>query len=177
MKKLSKATYGFIFAIVALVILLGISLYLGLSGWFFSNINHISSDMQIGETVNVDLTQTGAQAVSFTFPGSLLPGQKLEQNINITNSAPTDLFVRAKAIIFDYDEGEIDIELGISEHWSKNLDYYYFDEALLKSNKISLASYLQLLPDKYYDSSKYYVLTIIVEAVDVKFDRENIWGY
>ena len=113
MSKVSKSTYGFIFAIVLLVILLGISLYLGISGWFFSNTTTLQSDLELGKTVNISVAQTGAQAVSFTFPGSYLPGQKLSQYINITNNADNDLFIRAKAVVFRYEQGEASWQVGI----------------------------------------------------------------
>ncbi len=177
MKKLSKATYGFIFAIVALVILLAVSLYLGLSGWFFANVTSLESDLKLGQTVNISLTGNEARVVSFTFPGSLLPGQKIDQFINITNNAEDNLHVRAKAVVFDYSNGDVDIEVGISDHWTENEGYYYFDEPLLKANKISLGSYVKLSPDKYFDSTKSYVITIVVEALAEGLDRNVIWGF
>ncbi len=177
MKKLSKSTYGFIFAIIALVILLGVTLYLGISGWFYANVTKLESDVTLGQTLNLNITETGAKVASFTFPGSFLPGQKLDQNINITNSSENDMFVRAKAVIFDCSDQDMNLELGISEHWTENGDYFYFDQPLLKSNKISLASYVRLRPDKYYNSTKTYVFTIVVEAIDSNLSRSEVWGY
>lgn len=177
MKKLSKRDYGFIFAIVVLVILLGVSLYLGISGWFYSNISPVKSDMQLGKTVNVSLQETGAQALSFTFPGNYLPGQKLPQYINISNNSGKDLHVRAKAVVFSYEDGEKQIEVGISEHWTQNNEYYYFDQPLLQANKVALGTYVRLSEDEYYNSEKSYVLTIVVEALDASLDRQQIWGF
>lgn len=177
MRKLSKLTYGFIFAIVALTILLGVSLYLGLSGWFFGNTTKLESDLQLGQTVNISLSGSEAKAVSFTFPGSYLPGQQLEQFVNISNISDKDLHVRAKAVIFDRSEGQMLAEVGVSSHWTENGGYYYFDEPLLKSNKIALGSYVKLGEDKYFNSKKSYIITFIVEALDKELDREEIWGY
>ena len=176
MKQLSKSTYGFIFAIVALVILLAISLYLGLSGWFYANVTSLESDISLGQTVNLDITKNGAQAVSFSFPGSLLPGQKLPQNINITNSSGKDMFVRAKAVVFNYSQGEVKMEVGVSEHWTQDGEYYYFDEIVPSSNKIALGSHIKLLPDQEYSSTKTYILTIVVEALDSSLNKEQIWA-
>ena len=174
---MKKSTYGFIFAIVALVILLGVTLYLGLSGWFYANVTEFESDIKLGETVSLMLDGTQSKALSFTFPGSYLPGQKIAQNINITNGGSSDLYVRAKAIVFDYEKGECELEIGTSEHWTKEGEYYYFDEKLLLSNKISLASYIKLNPEGKYSSIKQYVVTIVVEGLDSKFDRAEVWGY
>lgn len=177
MRKISKSTYGFIFAIVVLVILLGISLYLGISGWFFSNVTSLQSDLELGQTVNISMQKTESKAVSFTFPGSYLPGQKLPQYINITNNSDTDLYIRAKAVVFSHEQSETNLEVGISDHWTQENEYYYFDEPLLQSNKIAFATYIKLLDDEYYNSNKSYVVTIIVEALDVSLDKTEIWGY
>ena len=177
MRKLKKSTYGFIFAIVVLVIALAVSLYLGLSGWFYSNTSKMSSDMQLGTTANLTLNGNESQVVSFTISGAYLPGHDLKQYINVTNESNKPLFVRAKATIFCYDAGECKVELGISEHWTENGDYYYFDEAVPVSNKISVASYVKLMDDQYFDSQKNYVLTVVVEGLDAELDRTQIWGF
>ena len=177
MRKLKKSTYGFIFAIVVLVIALGISLYLGLSGWFYSNTSSLKSDMQLGSNVNLSLKGTETQAVSFTLSGAYLSGQKLKQFINLTNEFDAPIYVRAKALIFSYDLNDCKIELGVSDLWTENGDYYYFDEPLESQNKISVASYVKLLNDEFYDSHKSYILTIIVEGLDANLDRQQIWGF
>lgn len=177
MSKLQKSTYGFIFAIVVLVVALGVSLYLGLSGWFYSNTSKLSSDMELGTTANLSLKGNETQAVSFTISGAYLPGHNLKQYINVTNDAEKPLFIRAKASIFCYDAGECKVELGISEHWTENGNYYYFDEPIPVSNKISVANYVRLLDDQYLDSQKTYVLTVVVEGLDAELDRSQIWGF
>ncbi len=175
MKKLSKSTYGFIFAIVLLCILLAISLYLGISGWFFTNSAKIESDVSLGENLNFSVSDNGAETIGLTFVGSYLPKQKLSQNISITNISDKDLYVRAKAVVM-LEGGETDMSLGTTEHWQQEGEYYYFDEKLPSSNKIALASYLGL-PDKYFNSTKRYVLTIVVESLDASLDIKQIWGY
>ena len=177
MSKLSKTTYGFIFAIAFLVVALCVSLYLGISGWFFNYKTKLESDLKLGQSINLSLSGNETKTVSFTFPGSILPGQKLEQFINITNISEKDLFVRAKAIVYTYSNNEQKVEIGINEHWTESGDYYYFDESLLASNKISLCSYIKLIPSDYYNSSKTYVLTIIVEGLDSSLQRSEIWGF
>ena len=177
MSKLKKSTYGFIFAIITLLIALGIVLYLGLSGWFYSNTGKLTSDIQLGDTINMTLNGNETEAVSFTLAGSYLPNQNLKQYINVTNESETPLYIRAKAFIYDKNRGDCKVELGISEHWTESDEYYYFDEPLENSGKVSVASYVKLLTDQFYDSQKSYVLTIIVEGLDAKLDRQEIWGY
>lgn len=177
MRKLKKSTYGFIFAIIVLVIALGITLYLGLSGWFYSNVTKLESDMQLGQTVNLSLAGNETEAVSFTVSGAYLPGHNLQQYVNVTNESDKPLYVRAKAFIFSYSLGDTKVELGISEHWTENGEYYYFDEPVEVSNKIAVSSYVKLLEDEFYDSQKSYVLTIVVEGLDASLNRAEIWGY
>lgn len=177
MRKLNKSTYGFIFAIVILIIALAVSLYLGLSGWFYSNTTSLKSDMQLGSNVNLSLRGTETQCVSFTLNGAYLPGQELKQYINLTNESTTPIYVRAKALIFSYDLNDCGVKLGVSDLWTENEDYYYFDEQLESQNKISVASYVKLLNGESYDSHKSYVLTIIVEGLDASLDRQQIWGF
>ncbi len=177
MRKLKKSTYGFIFAIVALIIALAVSLYLGLTGWFYSNTSSLQSDMQLGSNVDLSLKGTETQSVSFTLNGSYLPGQELKQYINLTNEFESPIYVRAKALIFSYDLNDPKVELGVNDLWTESGDYYYFTEALESQNKISVASYVKLLNDEFYDSHKSYVLTIIVEGLDASLDRQQIWGF
>lgn len=177
MRKLKKSTYGFIFAIAVLVIALGVTLYLGLSGWFYSNTTSLVSDMQLGSTVNLSLTGNETEAVSFTLSGAYLPGHELKQFVNVTNESDRPLHLRAKAFIFSYSLGDCKVELGVSEHWTENGEYYYFDEPLESQNKISVASFVKLLGEEFYDSQKSYVLTIVVEGLDAELDRAQIWGY
>lgn len=177
MRKLSKTTYGFIFTIVLLTLALAVVLYLAISGWFYTNTTKLESDMLIGNTVNIDIKPNEAQVVSFTIPGAYLPGQKLDQFINISNISDKDLYVRAKITVFDYGSGEGKMQAGVSEHWTEHDGEYVFDEKLLASNKIAFASFVKLLEDKYYDSTKSYVISVVVESLDSDLDRMAIWGY
>lgn len=177
MRKLSKTSYGFIFTIVLLLITLGTVLYLALSGWFYSNTSNLDSDIVLGQTVNIDIKENEAQTVAFSFPGAYLPGQKIDQFINITNASDKNLYVRAKITLFDYSSGEAKLQAGVNEHWTENDGQYYFDDVLLASNKVSFASYVKLLENKYYDSTKNYIVSVVVESLDSSLDKTAIWGY
>lgn len=177
MRKLSKTTYGFIFTIILLIISLGIVLYLAISGWFYTNMTKLESDMKIGQTVNIDIDENEAQVVSFTIPGAYLPGQKIDQFINISNVSDKDLFIRAKIVIFDFDKGEEKMQVGTTDHWTEYDGRYFYNEKLLSANKIAFASYVKLLDTKYFDSTKSYVVSIVVESLDANLDRTAIWGY
>lgn len=177
MRKLSKTTYGFIFTIVLLVLALGVILYLAISGWFYTNTTKLESDMEIGQTVNIDIKENEAKVVSFSIPGAYLPGQKIDQFINVTNISNKDLYLRAKIVLFDFETGEEKMEAGITEHWTERDGEYVFDEKLLKSNKVAFASYVKLLDEKYFDSTKSNIISIVVESLDSSLNRVQIWGY
>lgn len=177
MRKLSKTTYGFIFTIVLLVLALGIVLYLAISGWFYTNTTKLESDMKIGQTVNIDIRENEAQVVSFTISGAHLPGQKIDQFVNITNISSKDLYLRAKIVLFDFETGEGKMQAGITEHWTEHDKEYVLDEKLLSSNKVSFASYVKLMDEKYFDSTKSYIVSIVVESLDGALDKTEIWGY
>lgn len=177
MRKLSKTAYGFIFTIVLLTLALGVVLYLAISGWFYTNTTKLESDMKIGQTVNIDMKENDAQVVSFTVSGAYLPGQKIDQYINITNISDKDLYLRAKIVLFDFETGEGKMQAGITEHWTEHDGQYVFDEKLQKSNKVAFASYVKLLEDKYFDSTKSYIISIVVESLDGELDKMQIWGY
>lgn len=177
MRKLSKTTYGFIFTIVLLVLALGIVLYLAISGWFYTNTTKIESNMDIGQTVNIDIRENDVQVASFTIPGAYLPGQKIDQFINITNMSDKDLYLRAKIVLFDFESCEEKMQAGITEHWTEHDKVYFLDEKLLSSNKVAFALFVKLMDEKYFDSTKSYIVSIVVESLDGALDRTEIWGY
>ena len=100
-----KKSYPYIFTIIILVVLLGISLYLGFSGYLFSvAMNNISSDLTLGETVEVEISPNEASVLSFTLDGSYLPNEKISQVVQIRASdVDKEMRVRVKAEIFARD--------------------------------------------------------------------------
>ena len=85
--------------------------------------------------------------------------------------------MRAKFTLFDHSSGEAKLQAGVSEHWTENDGKYYFDDVLLASNKVSFASYVKLLENRYYDSTKNYIVSVVVESLDSSLDKTAIWGY
>ena len=99
--KFSKDNFGWIFACAILLILLALSIYLGLSGWYFENDRNFTTDMQLGKTVQIGVEQNSANAVSFNLDGSFLAGERLPQIVSVKNTDDqTDLFLRAKIFIY-----------------------------------------------------------------------------
>ena len=91
MKK-DKTYYGFLFTIVVLFILLGISIYLGMSGWFYSiSSTDADIDLMLGKKVVVAVEPNQTSAVSFGLKGEYIPHEKLTQTIKINAENVSDL--------------------------------------------------------------------------------------
>lgn len=177
MKK-DKAFYGWLFVCISLAIMLAISIYLGLSGWYFKADNSLESDLVLGETVQVDIDKNQSACVSFTFAGSYIHGEELSQIIAVKNlSDDSDLFVRAKVSVFSKVSDNYDISLMETINWTLRDDgYYYFDSLLSSSSKANLCSAIELGEESNFNSKKTYILNVTFESLDSTLDVEKIWG-
>ncbi len=178
MKK-DKSFYGWLFTCVSLAILLGVSIYLGLSGWYFKSDRSLESDLKLGETVQVDIDKNQSSCVSFTFAGSYLPGEKLSQIIAVKNLNDSQgLYVRAKVNVFSKVSDNHDLSLLETINWTYHEDgYYYFDSLLSPLSKANLCSDIIIGEDSIFQSSKNYILNVTFEALDETIDVKNLWGY
>ena len=110
MKK-NNAFYGWLFACVSLVILLGVSIYLGISGWYFSSSNTQQTDLELGNNIEISVKKNESSTASFTFSGGFLEGEKLSQIVGIKNSETEgELYIRAKVYVFMSDNAIADMQ-------------------------------------------------------------------
>ena len=171
-----KKSYPYIFTIVILVVLLGISLYLGFSGYLFSvAMNNISSDLSLGETVEVEISPNETSVFSFTLDGSYLPNEKIPQVVQIRASdVDKEMRVRVKAEIFARDK-LTPIDFVANQNFLKATDgYFYLNGNLAGGNKVTFCDYIVIPAEAKLNSKEKYVLTIVVENIDASL--ENIWG-
>ena len=177
MKK-DKAFYGWLFVCIVLVILLGISIFLGISGWYFKVDNSLETDIVLGENVQVDIKRNMAQTASLSFPGNYLNGEKLAQNISVKNiDEEKDLFLRAKISVYSNNNSENQIDLIENVNWTRNEDgYFYFNELLQSTAKASLCSFIVIGEESNFDCDKNYIFSVIFESLDSGQDVEGIWG-
>ncbi len=175
MKK-SRTYYAMLFSIVGLIILLGLSLYLGISGWYFSNSFTQQGDLILGTTVELSAKNNQASSASFSFSGGYLKNEKLSQIINVKNdSTEGKSLLRAKVLVFMSDNTVANMGLVTNEHWALNEDgYYYYDEEVIAQSKVNLASYV-VLGEQQLCGEKKYIMTVIVEALDSTLDYKTIW--
>ena len=174
--KISKQNATWIFVISILTILLALSIYLGASGWYFAGKQNYANDFQVGRTITLEAKANQSDAKSLNIEGTYLPNEKLPQLIAIKNYSDTDLFVRVKAKI-ENEEGVFELNVGATENWQYCADdgYYYLNELVYKDNKVSLCSYIAVDDNVILHSSKKYLITFVVEALDGGINIKEIW--
>ncbi|MBQ8844586.1 MAG: hypothetical protein IJ008_01060 [Clostridia bacterium] len=177
MKK-DKTYYGFLFTIVVLFILLGISIYLGMSGWFYSiSSTDADIDLMLGKKVVVAVEPNQTSAVSFGLKGEYIPHEKLTQTIKINaENLNKDVYIRVKGFLFNSQNNISEIEFETTENWIYDDGYYYFTDLLKGGNNITFSSNVIVPDNVVLRSDKSYLVTVVVEALDTSFDSELIWG-
>lgn len=177
MKK-DKTYYGFLFTIVVLFILLGISIYFGLSGWFYSiSSTDTDIDLMLGKKIVVAVEPNQTSAVSFGLKGEYIPHEKLLQIIKINaENLNKDVFVRVKGILFNSQNDISEIEFETTDNWVYDGGYYYLTDSLKGGNNVTFSSKVIVPDNVVLRSDKSYLVTVIVETLDTTFDSELIWG-
>ncbi len=174
---MKKSSIAWLFVVIGLVVLLAISVYLGLSGYYFSTaFLHSKTDFVVGENVVINVLPNQASVVSFTFDGGFLPEEKLPQVVQIrAQELDAEVYVRVKALVFGEDGVEFDFVT--TPHFEKaEAGYYYFDETLKGGNKITFCNYLKFPKNSKMAGDEKYVLSVVVETLEKEFDVEKIWG-
>ena len=178
--KIEKKYYSWLFAVIVLSLLLALSVFLGISGWYFSNEQSKITDFKIGNNVELFLNKNSANSVSMNFDGSFISGEKLDQIVAIKNMDQTsDVFVRAKGFVYPSANEYLPITFVTTENWVFNDEdgYYYFKDKVPAQNKISLCSQILLGEDYTLVSTSNYIITFLVEAISTDHTIEAFWGY
>ncbi len=174
---MKKSTYPWIFSVVVLTVLLVITFFLGYTGYFFS-LSYLSSetDLTLGDSVLINISPNETSVVSYTFDGAYLPGERLEQIVQIKASdLESDLRVRVKAEVFSEDE-TFAFDFVTTEDFVRADDgYFYLNGSLAAGNKTTFCTSVILPSETVFSSGKKYVLSIIVENLEDKFDVDTIW--
>ena len=174
-----KSTYPWLFSIIVLVVLLIITFILGYTGYFFS-LSYLKSntDLNLGESILINIEPNKTSVSSFTFDGSIMPGEKLNQVIQIKGSdLEKDLRVRVKAEVFFADK-VIDFDFVTTDDFVKGNDgYFYLNGELASGNKVTFSNFIVVPGEAIFESSKKYILSIIVGNLDATLDVDNIWQF
>jgi len=176
MKKINKEKMYIFFIVLLSVLLVGLFV-LTTTGLFYKGEKKSGSSFDVGEAFVVEVEKTGSEILSFEFDASLLSGEFLKQNISIKNDSEDNFFVRAKVFLFTEMNDDTEVSLKTDENWNKQGKEYTFDGELLSFNTIGLCNGLLIDENEQLVSSKRYILTICVETLSTKFDRQAIWGY
>lgn len=174
---MKKEYIGWLFAVIILSCLLIISVILGLTGYYFS-VSYLNSNAElvVGDQISVNVEPNQASVVSFTFDGSFLPNETIPQVVQISaTDLNSDCKVRVKAEVFGV-KNKVNFDFVTTEHFEKAPDgYYYYDDILNGGNKITFCKYLVMPNSPELVSKEKYVLTLVVETLESKYDVENIW--
>ena len=175
---MNKSNIAWLFAVIALSILLIVSIILGVNGYYFS-MSFISakSDITIGETAPIEVLPNQASVLSFTFDGSYLPKEKLPQKVQISAvNSDRDLLIRVKTRVFG-DETDQKLEFWTDDRFTFDGEYYTFDEVLGYGGKILFCDYIQIPEKNNLSSKEKYILSIVVEAVENTEENQIRWGF
>lgn len=178
--KIDKSNFGWIFTCGLLFVLLIGSLYLGISGWYFKNDNSYTTDLKLGQTIQLDIQNNQANSASLNLDGAYLAEARLPQIISIKNvETDKSLYLRAKVFVYSGDNRNLDVDIVETINWKFNSDdgYYYFDDVLSANNKIALCSHVIIGDNNEMNTNTKYILTVLVEALNDTEDIEQIWGY
>lgn len=179
MKK-DKYFYTWLFVVIILSLLLLLSIYLGVSGWYFKNDNSRVTDFQVGSLVEIEAHKNSASSVSLNFDGSYIGGEKLEQFVNIKNfDSDGEIYVRAKAYFLSSDNEKSDVNLTTSSSWKYNEEdgYFYFLDKISYQSKVALCSSIVLDEEKPLASRKNYIITFLVESISSQESPSSFWGF
>ncbi len=176
----SKSNFRWKFICASLLILLALSVYLGISGWYFKNDISYTTDLELGKTVQIEAKKNEANSVSLNLDGSYLEGERLAQIVSIKNlETDYNLYLRAKVYIYSGDNVLTDMDIVETINWTYNENdgYYYFNETLPSNNSVALCSYVIVKEGSKLNTRTKYILTFLIEALDSSENIEEIWGY
>ena len=166
-------------AIITLSILLGFSILLGATAAFFSANANAGGTINLGDPVNVSITQGGATVSTLTFNGKALPGTVYDQPIGISIPAQTsDCVVRSKLTISNSDTASVNVEATTTDSWTLGDDGYYYYKGVLKATNtadfVTKITVPKTLTNE--DANKTFALSVVVESIQyVNGAASEVW--
>ena len=176
--KINKDNFGWIFTSALLAFLLAMSIYLGITGFYFKTQSAYTTDLVLGKNIQVDVSKNMSNAVSFNLDGSYLSGDRLPQIISVKNTEEEEgVYLRAKIFIYTSENKTLGMGLVETVNWTYNQNdgYYYFNEVLAKQDKASLCSHIFIDEETSLQSNVKYIVTIVVESLGEGVDIQEIW--
>jgi len=177
--KLSKENFGWIFTCIGLAVMLALSIYLGVSGWYSKNEKSYTTDLKLGKTMQIGVNKNQSNAISFNLDGSFLAGDRLSQLVSVKNlDENEDLYLRAKIYIYSGNNQMLKMNMVETVNWQYNeMDgYFYFNSLLSPQNKVALCSYVFIDEETVLFTDTKYIVTIVVESLSSNQDIVSLWG-
>lgn len=177
--KFNKDNFGWIFTTFGLAVLLALSIYLGVSGWYFKTDMSYTTDLELGKTVQFGVKKNQANAISFSLDGSFLSGERLPQLISVKNlDDESNLYLRAKVYLYTGDNQTFDMGIIETVNWTYQDDgYYYFNDLLTPQNKVALCSYVFIDESTNLQTNTKYIVSVVVESLEENLDVTQIWQH
>ena len=180
-KTLNNISKWFIFIIILLSVLLIVESILLFTD-VFKQKNFFVSNVQLGETVNVNLDSQGAYSTCIGYDGSNIPGAKINQIIKISLPlGSANAVVRAKSYVCDKNGNTVDVKLAVvDEIWLEYGGYYYYND-ILDSGVITNFCQAIYLPtqENFIKSDNFYEIIITFETLQYQnenYNYSNIWN-
>ena len=172
----SKERFCYVFAICLLLLVIGVLIFLYFSGRLYaSNISQVSN-IPINSSVFIKVNENEASAISFDISGGLIPGEKIPENINISNQSEDELYLRSKAFVYTAEYGLVGISLEVNQNWElKDDGYYYFIGTIQPNQTIGLASQMILNNEYSLSNKQRYIINVIVETLKKTQNMCDIW--
>lgn len=126
-------------------------------------------DMILGENSSIVFNDYGSQSVGFVFSGKSLPGDTIQQNVQIKLPKLNleGYALRAKAFVGRSDANSNADFLGF-DSWEKQSDgYYYYNNNIEKMQEVGLCSEVVLPLNMPLKSNIKYVLIFTAELIKV----------
>ena len=174
--KINRQNAGWIFLSVIGFILLGLSIYLGLSGWYLQGDQNGTTSLRLGKSTTIEVQENKANSFSLVMEGSYLPDQKIPQIISVKNVSEGDVFVRARAVVDSSLAGEMALEVETNSNWFMADDgYYYYLQPLVSQNKVIWSSNIIFPNQNQHSSKEDYIATFIFETLGKDQTIDEIW--
>ena len=177
--KLSRSNFGWLFACIGLVLLLALSVYLGVSGFFYRTGGSYTTDLVLGQTVEAGLNKNEASSLSLNFSGGFLPDERLNQVISVKNAEESaNLYLRAKVFVYTSQNQVEEVDVVENSNWTKIDDgYFYYNNLVLPLEQINFCSHVIVGSEDFQPVSwRKYILTVVFETLDESADVLSLWG-
>ena len=162
MKKMDTKTKNLIFAVVVLSIMLVASIIYNIMGGFIIN-QEKNAYLNLGDEYTFNINDLGVYSQSFCVDGTLLPGDVINQKIQLKlpDIDTNNKILRVKVNFLD---NRLKI-IGI-DNWLTVGDYYVYNSTIYKNQTIGLCEKIELDKNIPLKSNMLYYLIVSVEFIN-----------